>query len=73
MKRLHLLLRIAWILPSDERYKLGGDIDCKLILIVLVAARAGKPRFPEVHHTTSLLTLGFCISSEASKVDKSGI
>jgi hypothetical protein len=73
IKSLHLSFSIVWILPSDERYKLGCDINSKLVLVILMTARTFFPRFPEFIHIISLLTFGCCESSQAGKVDKAGI
>jgi hypothetical protein len=73
MKSFDLHLRIVWTLPSDERDKLGCDIDSKLILIVLVTGRTVHPWIPELIHIKRLLTFCFCIISKACEVDKSGI
>ena len=58
---------------QSERNKLCRNIDCKLVLVVLVAAGTFSPRIPEFIHTTRLLTLGLCECSEAGEVSKSGI
>jgi hypothetical protein len=67
MKRLNLPLCIVWILPSNERGKLGCDVDYKLVLVFLKASRAYPPRLNEVIYilTIRLLTLGCCESSQA--------
>jgi hypothetical protein len=67
-------LRIIRILmPSDERYKLGRDVNSELVLIFLMTTGTFSPQFPEFNHITSLLTFGCCISSKAGEVNKSGI
>jgi hypothetical protein len=73
IKSLHLPSCIVWILPSDERDKLGRKINPKLVLILLVAMRTFFPWIPEFTCITSLHTFGFCICSETGEVNKSGI
>ena len=73
IKSLHLSLCIAWILPSDERDKLGRSINSKLVLLALMAVGTYFPRISECIHSASLLTLGCCIFCKAREMDKSGI
>ena len=64
MKSLHLHLRIVWILPSDERNKLSGNINSKLVLVALMAAGTCFPWIPEFINVMSLLTFSITMRGQ---------